>query len=63
VGVSNVDQTLPMIRLLPADARLLVNTIPRGANVRVNGRYRGQSPLTLSLAPDVDYQIGMSNAG
>ena len=63
VAVSNVDQTLPMIRLLPADARLLVNTIPRGANVTVNGRYRGQSPLTLSLAPDVDYQIGMSKAG
>ena len=63
VAEPNVGQTLPMIRLQPADARLLVNTIPRGANVTVNGRYRGQSPLTLSLTPDVDYQIGMSKAG
>jgi len=63
VAEPNVSQTLPIIRLQPADARLLVNTIPRGANVTVNGRYRGQSPLTLSLTPDVDYQIGMSKAG
>ncbi len=63
VAEPNVAQTLPLIRLQPADARLTVNTIPRGANVTVNGRYRGQSPLTLSLAPDIDYQIGMSKAG
>lgn len=63
VAEPNVDQTLPMIRLQPADARLMVKTIPRGANVTVNGRYRGQSPITLSLTPDVDYQIGMSKAG
>ncbi len=60
---ANVSQSLPTIRLQPADAKLLVNTIPRGANVTVNGRYRGQSPLTLSLTPDVDYEIGMSKAG
>jgi formylglycine-generating enzyme required for sulfatase activity len=63
VAEPNVAQTLPMIALTPADARLIVNTIPRGANVTVNGRYRGQSPLTLSLTPDVDYQIGLSKAG
>ena len=63
LAVPNVAQTLPSIQLQAADARLLVNTIPRGANVTVNGRYRGQSPLTLSLTPDIDYQIGMSKAG
>jgi len=59
----NVAQRLPLVRLQPADARLIVNTIPRGANITVNGRYRGQSPLTLSLAPEVDYEIGLSKAG
>jgi formylglycine-generating enzyme required for sulfatase activity len=59
----NVPQSMPTIKLQPADAKLLVKTIPRGANVTVNGRYRGQSPLTLSLTPDVDYEIGMSKAG
>lgn len=63
VAVPNVGQRLAIIKLQAANARLLVNTIPRGANVTVNGRYRGQSPLTLSLTPDIDYQIGMSKAG
>ena len=63
VAEPNVAQQLPLVTLQPADARLIVNTIPRGANVTVNGRYRGQSPLTLSLTPDVDYNIGLSKAG
>jgi formylglycine-generating enzyme required for sulfatase activity len=63
VAEPNIAQQLPLITLQPADARLIVNTIPRGANVTVNGRYRGQSPITLSLTPDVDYEIGLSKAG
>jgi formylglycine-generating enzyme required for sulfatase activity len=63
VAEPNVAQVLPLVRLEPADARLVVNTIPRAANVTVNGRYRGQSPITLSLSPDVDYEIGLSKAG
>jgi formylglycine-generating enzyme required for sulfatase activity len=63
VAEPNTDAALPLIRLQPANARLLVNSIPRGANVTVNGRYRGQSPLTLDLAPDVNYEIGLSKAG
>lgn len=63
VAQANVDEDIPTIRLEPANARLLVNTIPRGANVTVNGRYRGQSPVNLSLSPDINYEIGMSKAG
>ena len=63
VAEPNVDQTMPTIQLEPANARLLVKTIPRGANVTVNGRYRGQSPVNLSLSPDINYEIGMSRAG
>lgn len=59
----NVPQELPAIALEEADARLLVNSIPRGANVLVNGRYRGQAPITLDLEPDVSYEIGLSRAG
>lgn len=59
----NTDQVLPLIRLEPANARLLVNSIPRSANVTVDGRYRGQSPITLALSPGVDYEIGLSKAG
>ena len=63
IAEPNVDQEIPTIILEPANARLLVNTIPRGANVTVNGRYRGQSPVNLSLSPDINYEIGMSKAG
>lgn len=63
VAKPNLDQTLPLIRLQPANARLQVNSIPRGANVTVDGRYRGQSPLSLSLSPGVDYAIGLTKAG
>jgi formylglycine-generating enzyme required for sulfatase activity len=59
----NETRELPLINLEEADARLSVNSIPGGANVLVDGRYRGQSPLTLDLAPDTDYEIGLSKAG
>lgn len=61
--VANGDKVLPTIRLQPADAELQVLTIPVGANVTVDGRYRGQSPITLALSPDTDYEIGVSKAG
>lgn len=59
----NVPQTLPTIQLQPADAKLQVVSIPRAANVTVDGRYRGQSPITLALSPGIDYVIGLSKAG
>ncbi len=59
----NEHQLLPLIKLEPANAQLQVNSVPRGANVTVNGRYRGQSPINLALSPDIDYQIGLSKAG
>jgi len=62
-AVANVGQVLPIIQLEPANAQLRVLSIPRGANVSVNGRYRGQSPVTIALSPDIDYEIGLSKAG
>ena len=59
----NIPHEIPLIILEASDARLLVNSIPRGANVMVNGRYRGQSPLMLDLSPGINYQIGLSKAG
>ena len=35
-------EALPLIRLQPANAKLLVNSVPRTANVTVDGRYRVQ---------------------
>ncbi len=61
--IANVPQKLALITLVPADAVLLVNTIPRRANVTVNGKYRGQSPLKVALSPGISYQVGVSKAG
>ena len=61
--VANEDQVLPTVQLEPANAQLQVNSIPRGANITVNGRYRGQSPVTIDLSPDINYEIGLSKAG
>jgi len=63
IAQPNIDQALSLIQLEPANAKLLVNSIPRAANVTVDGRYRGQSPITLALSPGVDYDIGLSKAG
>ena len=63
VARPNIDQVLPLIRLQPANATLQVNSIPRGANITVDGRYRGQSPISLALSPGIDYVIGLSKAG
>jgi len=60
---ANVDQVLPVIELEPANAELRVVSIPRAANVTINGRYRGQSPVTIALSPDIDYRVGLSKAG
>jgi len=60
---ANEDIVLPVVDLEPANAQLTVNTIPRSANVTVDGRYRGQSPVKLALSPDTDYRIGLSKAG
>jgi formylglycine-generating enzyme required for sulfatase activity len=62
-AVANVTQALPTVMLEPANAQLRVLSIPRGANVSVNGRYRGQSPVTIPLSPDINYEIGLSKAG
>ena len=59
----NEQKSLPIIELEPANAQLQVASIPVGANVLVNGRYRGQSPVTLALSPDIDYEIRLSKAG
>ena len=57
------DQIYPIIELAPADAELILNSIPSGANITVNGRYRGQSPIKLALSPGIDYEIGLSKTG
>lgn len=61
--LADTDQSLPVLVLEPANARLAVSSRPAGANVSVDGKYRGLTPLTLSLEPDQKYLIQLSRAG
>lgn len=61
--VANEPQTLADVALEKADSVVAVRTRPAGANVTVDGRYRGQTPLELNLPPGKTYRIALSKAG
>ena len=61
--MANTELTLAPLTLEKADGLLRVVTRPGGANVTVDGKYRGQSPVTLSLAPGQSYLLQFSKAG
>ncbi len=61
--VAGVDQTIDKVVLEKSDGKVSILSTPEGANVRLNGRYRGQTPLELTIAPGVSYQVTLSKAG
>lgn len=52
--------TLPLV---PAAGLLALDSQPTGANVTVDGEYRGRTPLTVELGPDVTHRIQLSRPG
>jgi len=56
-------QTLPLIKLSPADGLVEVSSTPSGASVTVDGQYQGQTPLSISLAPDQSYRFTLFKDG
>jgi len=61
--VAQQDLTLPMINLSSADGLLRVNSTPHSASVTIADAYRGQTPLSLSLAPEQAYRMRLSKPG
>ena len=61
--VAGNDKSLPRVALIRADGKVNVTTEPRGANVTIGGRYRGQSPLEVALAPGKSYTVLLSKVG
>jgi formylglycine-generating enzyme required for sulfatase activity len=57
------DISLARIILEKADGKVSINSKPTGANVTINGRYRGQTPVALTLAPNENYSVELSKAG
>ena len=61
--VANGKENIGPIILEPANAELDIMTIPSGANVNIDGMYRGQSPLKVSLNPGQEYTFSFSKNG
>jgi formylglycine-generating enzyme required for sulfatase activity len=51
------------IRLQPADGTLALQTQPPGANVTIDQKYVGETPLKVQLSADIEHEIRISKAG
>ena len=59
------DETvLPAVVLLPAGGKISLRSQPEGAGVTINGRYQGETPLTVEVAPGTQdvrfFKVGFS---
>ena len=60
---ANQPQTIGPVRLGVPDASLLVRSNPAGAGVTVGGVYRGITPVRLTLRPDVETTLAVTQPG
>ena len=60
---AGVHQNLEPITLEPADGLLQLSSTPGGANVTVDGEFRGQTPISLSLDPDASHRLAVFKPG
>lgn len=61
--VANEPQTLGPVRLGLPDGRLVVRTEPAGASVSVGGAFRGRSPVSIEVRPDVPLSVVATRDG
>lgn len=50
---------LGKVELAPAAATLTVTSIPSGAELTLDGRHQGRTPLTLAVEPDQSHQLAL----
>ncbi len=60
---AGVPEALPTFEMERLDGVLALVSEPTGATVTVNGQFRGQTPLSISLVGDRDYQVVLSKSG
>lgn len=56
-------QDLGTVTLTPAAGVVELGSAPAGANVTVDGEFRGRTPLTLELAPDTAHTLRLALPG
>lgn len=57
------DIEFPDIVLAKSDGKLAITSEPAGANITIAGKYRGQTPLSIELAPAEGYGLVATRAG
>ena len=55
--------TVPPFRLEPLPGRLRLASEPAGAAVRVDGEFRGETPLEIEVAPRREHAVRLTKAG
>jgi len=50
-------ETYPTIELVVADGTVDFSTSPAGAQLRVNGKFRGSTPISVELSPLVEHRV------
>ncbi|HTQ99751.1 MAG TPA: PEGA domain-containing protein [Candidatus Acidoferrum sp.] len=54
--VARVNQTLPDIKLEPANGLVMIKSTPSGAAVTIDGVYKGVTPVEVTVTPSVNHQ-------
>lgn len=60
---AGVARQLPAVSLEAADGLVFIRSTPGNANVTINGQYRGQTPLEVSLPPGQEHEIRLFRTG
>jgi formylglycine-generating enzyme required for sulfatase activity len=59
----NQPQSIKGVRLQPADGTLALQTTPAGANVTIDQKFVGKTPLKVPLQADIRHELQISKAG
>ena len=54
---------VPRVELEPADGLVFIQSVPSGASVMVSGEFKGQTPLEVALAPNVEHRLSFFRNG
>ncbi|MDP2126708.1 MAG: PEGA domain-containing protein [Pseudohongiella sp.] len=60
---AGVDVRVPDVTLEAADGLVFIRSVPGNANVTINGEFRGQTPLEVSLPPGQRHEVRLFRTG
>ncbi len=59
----DVTLKMPQLKLQKVDGKLVLASEPSGARVMLNGKFRGDTPVSLTLVSENDHQLSISKSG